>query len=65
MEGQENEAAMPVQEFKQIRPDAPWMKDEVDDFEYLLDTDVETLRTQIADKALISAVKTVAELSRA
>jgi hypothetical protein len=64
-EGQENEVIMPVQEFKTIRPDAPWMKDEIDEFEDLMESDVEAMRTQIADKALISAVKTVAELSRA
>ena len=62
---QENEPVMPIQEFKTIRPDAPWIKDEVDEFEDLSEQDVETMRTQIADKALISAVKTVAELSRA
>ena len=64
-EGQENEVIMPVTEFKQARPDAPWIKDEPDEYEDLMESDVEVLRTQIADKALISAVKTVAELSRA
>lgn len=56
---------MPIQDFKTIRPDAPWIKDEIDEFEDFSEQDVETMRTQIADKALISAVKTVAELSRA
>jgi hypothetical protein len=56
---------MPIQEFKTVRPDAPWMRDEIDEFEDLMESDVESMRTQIADKALISAVKTVAELSRA
>lgn len=42
---QENEPIMPVQEFKTVRPDAPWMKDEVDEFEELLESDVETVRT--------------------
>ena len=41
------------------------MKDDQDDFEDLKETDVARLRTEIADKALISAVKTVAELGRA
>lgn len=46
-------------------PDAPWMKDEQDEFEDLKDLDVDEMREQIADKALISAVKAVSELSRA
>jgi len=41
------------------------MKDDQEDFEDLKEIDVARLRTEIADKALISAVKTVAELGRA
>jgi hypothetical protein len=34
-EGTEGDVVMPVQEFKVTRPDAPWMKDEIDEFEDL------------------------------
>jgi len=49
---------------KIVKPDAPWMKDEVDEFEDLRESDLQKTREHIADKALISAVKTVAELMR-
>ena len=41
------------------------MKDEYDEFEDLKEIDIPDKREEIADKALISAVKTVAELQRA
>jgi class 3 adenylate cyclase len=41
---------------------APWMKDEVDEFEDVTDLDVYC--SDKADKALIHAVKTLAELTR-
>ena len=47
-----------------IKPDAPWMKEEIDEFEDLRENDLQKTREQISDKALISAVKTVAELFR-
>lgn len=43
---------------------APWMKDEVDEFEDLQDKDIDKFREDKADKALIHAVKTIAELTR-
>ena len=36
---------MPIADFKPIRPDAPWMKDEPDEFEDLVESDVESIRT--------------------
>jgi len=54
-----------VNEIKSPRLYAPWIKDEQDEFEELKESDLMRLRTEIADKALISAVKTVAELGRA
>lgn len=47
------------------RPDAPWMKDEYDEFENLQEGELATWREETADKALISVVKTVAEIQRA
>lgn len=47
---------------KQVRPDAPWLKDEIDEFEDLKDGELDKVRRDMADKALIHAVKTVAEL---
>jgi hypothetical protein len=52
-------------ETKTPRPDAPWIKDEVDEFEDLREGDLEKFREETADKALISVVKTIAEISRA
>ena len=49
-------------ETKAIRPDAPWMKEEYDEFENLQEGDLEKWRQETADKALISVVKTVAEI---
>ena len=54
-----------VNDIRTPRQYAPWMKEEQDDFDDLKEGDVARLRTEIADKALISAVKTVAELGRA
>jgi len=54
-----------LNDFKSPRPDAPWMKEEPEDFEDLKEGDLNKMREEIADKALISAVKTVAELCRA
>jgi len=54
-----------VNDFKSPRPDAPWMKEEIEDFEDLKETDIPSICEEIADKTLISAIKTVAELSRA
>ena len=39
------------------------MKEEIDEFEDI--QDIKVAREEIADKALVSAVKSVAELSRA
>jgi hypothetical protein len=36
---------MPINEIKVVRPDAPWIKDEPDEFEDLMESDVETIRT--------------------
>ena len=47
-----------------MKPDAPWMKEEPEEFEDLREQDLEKTRERIADQALISAVKTVAELYR-
>lgn len=52
-------------ETKTPRPDAPWIKDEVDDFEDLREGDLNKYLEETADKALISVVKTVAEIARA
>jgi hypothetical protein len=41
------------------------MKDEPNEFEDLKEKDIAKIREELADKALIAAVKTVAELSRA
>jgi len=60
-EGQEKEAKLGI---KSPRPDAPWMKEEVDEFEKLKDEEIPKKREEIADKALISAVKTIAEIER-
>jgi len=49
---------------KIIKPYAPWIKDEPDEFEDLKLNDLQKEREEIADKALISTVKTVAELLR-
>jgi hypothetical protein len=54
-----------LETLKIIRPDAPWLKDEIDEFEDLKEGELESFRQQISDKALISAVKASAELSRA
>lgn len=54
-----------LSEAKTPRPDAPWMRDEPDEFEDLQESDIAKKKEEIADRALISAVKTVAELSRA
>lgn len=54
-----------LNEVKTPRPDAPWMKDEPEEFEDLQESDIAKLKEEIADRSLISAVKTVAELSRA
>ena len=40
------------------------MKDEVDEFEDLADKDIDKYREDMADKSLIHAVKTIAELTR-
>lgn len=52
-------------EGKAPRPDAPWAKEEPEEFEDLQESDIAKKTEEIADRALISAVKTVAELSRA
>lgn len=44
-EGEEKDLIMPVAEFKTVRPDAPWIKDEPDEFEDLMESDVEAIRT--------------------
>ena len=54
-----------LSEAKTPRPDAPWIRDEPDEFEDLQEGDIAKKKEEIADRALISAVKTVAELSRA
>lgn len=41
------------------------MKDEVDEFEDLKEATLSKTREEIVDKALIQAVKTIAEISRA
>ena len=57
---------MPAQDvIRPPRPDAPWAKDEIEDFEELMEADIPGIRENLSDKALISAVKAVAELSRA
>lgn len=61
----DNPENVPTNEFKTPRPDAPWAKDEVDEFEDLQESDIPLIKEKLADQALISAVKTVAELSRA
>ena len=53
-----------IPKLKSPRADAPWLKDEVDDFEDLLDKDMDKYREDCADKSLIHAVKTIAELTR-
>lgn len=45
-------------------PYAPWIKNEVDEFEDLAEADIPKKRQELADKALISAVKTIAEIER-
>jgi len=55
----------PILDFKTPRPYAPWIKEEQEDFEDLKEEDIPKISEEIADKALISAVKTVAELGRA
>jgi hypothetical protein len=45
-------------------PHAPWIKNEVDEFEDLVEADIPKKRSELADKALISAVKTIAEIER-
>lgn len=55
---------MPATEAKIFRPDAPWIKDEPEDFPELTEADLELMTEEIADKAMISAVKTITELSR-
>lgn len=52
---------------KEIKPYAPWSKDDEDDFKDVKELTImnyEKIREQIADKALISSVKTIAELMR-
>jgi class 3 adenylate cyclase len=49
---------------KDVKPFAPWSKDEPDDFEDIKYDQLDKMREEIADKALISSVKTVAELMR-
>lgn len=49
---------------KPPRPDAPWIKNEVDEYEDLTEAEIPNKRTELADKALISAVKTIAEIER-
>jgi len=51
-----------LDQVKSPRQDAPWLKDEVDEFEDLKEGDVDKTREHIADKAFIHAVKTIAEL---
>ena len=55
----------PILDFKTPRIYAPWMKEEPEDFEDLKEEEIPKISEEIADKALISAVKTVAELGRA
>lgn len=47
-----------------MRPYAPWIKDEFDEFEDLTDAEVPKKKQELADKALISTVKTIAEIER-
>ena len=61
----EDAPLLSLNEVKTPRPDAPWMKDEPEEFEDLQESDIAKLKEEIADRSLISAVKTVAELSRA
>jgi class 3 adenylate cyclase len=56
--------ALASQQEKNLKPYAPWIKDEPEDFEDLKLSDLLKRREEIADKALISTVKTVAELMR-
>ena len=63
--GDEGGPIQMAESIKSARPDAPWAKDELDEFEDIRETEVPKLRTEISDKALISAVKAIAELSRA
>jgi len=44
---------------------APWWKEDIDEYEDCTEEEIKKVREEIADKALISAVKTVAELGRA
>lgn len=64
-EASEEAPLLSLAEAKTPRPDAPWMKDEPEEFEDLQEGDIPKKKEEIADRALISAVKTVAELSRA
>lgn len=61
LEGMNLESGMPI---KSPLPHAPWLKNEVDEFEDLTEADIPKKRTELADKALISAVKTIAEIER-
>jgi hypothetical protein len=62
----EGEVSALIPEMKAIKPYAPWIKenDEIEEFEDLREADFTKYREEIADKALISAVKTIAELQR-
>ena len=63
-EGKEN--ALMSEPIEKVHKDyAPWIKDEYDEFENLQESDFEQYRMETADRALISAVKTVSELQRA
>ena len=60
----ENNELDPNLMLKIPNPYAPWIKEEVDEFADLTDADIPKKRTELADKALISAVKTIAEIER-
>lgn len=41
---------IPIQEvFRQPRPDAPWAKDEVEDFEELTEADIPGIKERLSD----------------
>lgn len=53
-----------LNENNMVKPYAPWTKNEPDEFEDLKQNEIDKFREETADKALISAVKTIAELFR-
>lgn len=55
------EQGIPV---KSPLPYAPWIKNEIDEFEDLTEAEIPKKRQELADKALIAAVKTITEIER-